>query len=291
MRHNLTSKTLKYNFNELRKIIGNVIVLIVFIIPIFLSVNWVQAVIQGSDNRKIIVADILKPSYTEIYPFEEPLISVTFDDGWESIYSNGLEVFDRYKIRTTQYILSGTFDEINYFSIEQVKSLQNLGHDIGSHTIDHPNLTGLNDAELVRQIKQSKTDLEGLFGPVVDFASPLSAFNERTVSVISDYYRSHRNTFSDTSTVNHMDVNVKDYFDPYNIYAFSVTKHTTISELKMLVQYAKKANGWLVLNYHQIDDSDMTYSITKDTLEEHMLYLSLTDVKIPTVREVLDEVL
>jgi len=278
---------------KMRKLVVNSFVIALFAVPILLTWSWVTGIVDNTDHRKVIDASVQLPQYDSIRPFEEPLITVTFDDGWESIYSAGFPVLQEYNVRTTQYVLSGTFDHPDYMSLAQVKSMQDSGHDIASHTVDHPNLTSLDDEDLAFQITKSKEELEKHFGSIEDFASPLSAFDNRTMASISATYRSHRNTYSDTTDgqVNDIDVNIKTNFDRFNIYSYSITKDTTLDDIRMLIEYAKTTNGWVVLNYHQIDDSDLRYAITSDVLAEHMEYLRSTGMKLPTMREVLDIVI
>jgi hypothetical protein len=53
------------------------------------------------------------------------------------------------------------------------------GHEIGSHTLTHPSLNDLPDAEIKRQMREDKADLESTFGvEVKGFAVPFSYFGE-----------------------------------------------------------------------------------------------------------------
>src|SRR5690606_19508559 len=143
----------------------------------------------------------------DIQPFSEPLITVTFDDGWESIYSAGLPVLEKYCIKSTQYILGGHFEDYLYLSEDQVRSFQAAGHEVASHTMTHPNLTFLPDDKLTWELGESYKILSGKFGPVKDFATPLGAHNPRVVEQIKKYYRSHRNTASDPLEIEDVDIN------------------------------------------------------------------------------------
>lgn len=56
---------------------------------------------------------------------------------------------------------------------EQVGALAGAGMQIGAHTVSHPILARLNDADACREMAQSKDDLEALLGkPVTLFAYP-----------------------------------------------------------------------------------------------------------------------
>jgi peptidoglycan/xylan/chitin deacetylase (PgdA/CDA1 family) len=220
--------------------------------------------------------------------FGEPLISVTFDDGHESIYSIALPLAQKYGIRTTQYVLSGTADNPAYMSWKQIELTQKAGHEIACHSIDHANLTILEDEELGRQLKDCRDELSKRYGPVYHFASPYGAANPHTRAAIAKYYSSHRNTAGDpTNGVDAQDVNVAAHFDRNNIIGFTVRHDTTLEQLQALVAFTKANNGWLVLTYHQADDDTSEYSVTSEDFKRHFTYLSSTDVRIVTVQEAL----
>jgi peptidoglycan/xylan/chitin deacetylase (PgdA/CDA1 family) len=56
--------------------------------------------------------------------FGQPLLSVTFDDGWESVYTQAMPILQRDGIRTTQYVLSGTEKDPLYMSWAQIGAMQ-----------------------------------------------------------------------------------------------------------------------------------------------------------------------
>jgi peptidoglycan/xylan/chitin deacetylase (PgdA/CDA1 family) len=64
-----------------------------------------------------------------------------------------------------------------------------LGHEIGSHTCTHPNLTLLPEAELERELVESRDFLKGLLNKEINtFAYPYTAYNEKVKNVVHKYY-------------------------------------------------------------------------------------------------------
>ena len=181
--------------------------------------------------------------HLEPTPFKEPVITITFDDGWESIYSNGMPIMQRYGIKSTQYILGGESDNIVYLSEDQIRDMQTHGHEIASHSLSHPNLTELDDDTLYHEVVDSKEVLQKQFGTINDFASPLGAQNGTTIDLIKQHYRSQRNTEADPKTVSDEDINVAGTFNRYNIVAYTVRQSTTLADIAALVDYAK-ARQW-----------------------------------------------
>ena len=88
-------------------------------------------------------------------------VSIDFDDGYQSMYDNGLPIFDAAGIRTTQYIVTGSPNNAivdsnkgpvgiadvsgnaEYLTWAEVQTMAAHGHEIGSHTRTHQGLSTL----------------------------------------------------------------------------------------------------------------------------------------------------
>ena len=63
------------------------------------------------------------------------------------------------------------------------------GHEVAVHTLTHPNLTGLDEAEVIRQVEQDRKNLEDLMGyPIVGMAYPCGGVNndDRVAAIIRE---------------------------------------------------------------------------------------------------------
>jgi peptidoglycan/xylan/chitin deacetylase (PgdA/CDA1 family) len=220
--------------------------------------------------------------------FKEPLITVTFDDGWESIYKTAMPELQKYGIHTTQYVLSGTENYPGYMSWNQIKAIQKAGHEIACHSVSHPDLTTLADDELSKQLDGCKTEVGKKLGPALNFASPYGSYNSRTIAAIKKVYGSQRNINGVIADgISDADINLPANFDMYNIIGVTVRRETTVAELAELVNYAAARNGWLVLTYHQADDGPSQYGIDPMAMDKQLAYLSRTPVKMVTISQVL----
>src|SRR5687767_9179347 len=67
------------------------------------------------------------------------MIALEFDDGWRSQYTNLSVLKD---IKATFYVISGKLDHQGYLegymTPAQVQDLNRRGHEIGCHTVTHP---------------------------------------------------------------------------------------------------------------------------------------------------------
>ena len=267
----------------------NVIAVAFTIMPIVTVGLWTHTMFFN-DSRK--VSALAQVSAPEAAPFREPLVSVTFDDGWEAVYTDAASLLAEYDIASTQYVLTGVEKDPQYLSYKQIESLKNAGHEIALHGMDHENLPTLDTKDLERELGDSKRELmkRNLVNGRVHFASPFSAYDARTIAAIKQHYSAHRNTNADLSNVDVDDVNMPGKLDRYNIVGYSVTVQTTDEQLKTALNFAKAHNAWFVLVYHNIGDSGEKYTVTRDTFERHLKIVKASGIKTTTVGEVLKNV-
>jgi peptidoglycan/xylan/chitin deacetylase (PgdA/CDA1 family) len=281
-----------------KKAAGTFALLAVFLLPLYLGTTWVLGMTGGVDTRPVYTQEELaglRGSYSEngdLKPFDEAVITITFDDGWESIYSEGFQVLEKYNIKSTQYILGGRFGDKNYLSEKQIKSMQGAGHEIAAHTMTHPNLTALNEKDLEYELSECDVVLSRKFGEMREFATPLGASNDMVLAHAKKYYRSLRNTASDPAEIEDVDINIRDTFDRYDINAYTVRSTTTLEDIQKLIDYTIQRKGWLVLTYHQIEqDNPSEFAVSPFVLDDHLNMVRQSNIRTATMGQVLDALL
>lgn len=223
--------------------------------------------------------------------FNEPLITVSFDGGWQSTYTLAAPLLNKYGIHGTQYLVSGSVGRPQYMNLAEIKSLAHAGSEIACQTVTHPDLTKVSAAELARQLNGCAQYFAPYFGTITDFASPYGASNATTLAAIAGVYQSQRNTGGDLSHgVQSWDVNQASNFDPYNITSIAVGRSTTLAQLHAAVDYTVAHNGWLVLTYQQIGSGGaQQFSVSQKNLQAQLAYLSSTPVRIVTTHQVISD--
>jgi peptidoglycan/xylan/chitin deacetylase (PgdA/CDA1 family) len=203
------------------------------------------------------------------------MVSVTFDDGWQSAADKAAPLFEKYHIKTTQYIISdvaarGVSGYMNYGTIRR---LREAGNEIGSHTLNHCNQTLLSSSDLTNNATKSKQMLEKeKLGPIKSFAYPLGRYNKKTQAAYEKTYPLIRSS----------DFGYNDrYFDETNIHSIGVLSTTSDKEFRSWLDYAKTHKVWVVLAYHKVGGSG-TYNLTASKLESQlkMIKSSGLDIKL-----------
>ena len=117
-------------------------------------------------------------------------IIITFDDSWESQYTNAFPVMKQYGFTGVLYTVVGYINKpsglipIQYLTTDQIKEMAAAGWEIGSHTETHQNVIVMTDDQLHYEIIQSRKDLEQELGlPILTFSYPYGGAN----SAVTDY--------------------------------------------------------------------------------------------------------
>lgn len=129
-----------------------------------------------------------------------PLVAITFDDAYRSVYEVGFPILQRFGIPATVFVPThhvgngqprgwdGTAHwletpwatELTGASWEQLGELAGAGWEIGSHTRRHPHLPELDDDSLAEELEGSRQDCEQRLGvPCHSLAYPYGEVNQR----------------------------------------------------------------------------------------------------------------
>ena len=117
-------------------------------------------------------------------------VVLTFDDGFASVLRHGLEPLARHRFHAVQFLVadllgkSNAWDQVHgevsspLMDVAQIREWLAAGHEIGSHTLTHPQLTRLSPAAAREEIAASKKKLEDVFGRAIEhFCYPYGDWN------------------------------------------------------------------------------------------------------------------
>jgi polysaccharide deacetylase len=106
-------------------------------------------------------------------PTNSKFVIINFDDSHQSDYTYAKPILDKYGFKATffevcNWVEAGYHDKDISITWQQIAALQEDGMDIEAHTMTHPNLNDLSQADLNYEIGQSKQCLENHgFNPTI----------------------------------------------------------------------------------------------------------------------------
>jgi peptidoglycan/xylan/chitin deacetylase (PgdA/CDA1 family) len=112
-------------------------------------------------------------------------VILTFDDGYADFYTTALPILVKHDFRAVAYVVSGFVGKGGYMTAQQVQEADRADIEIGSHTVDHADLTRQTWDGLRYQVTASKQSLELLLGhPVISFCYPSGGFSPAAVAAV-----------------------------------------------------------------------------------------------------------
>jgi peptidoglycan/xylan/chitin deacetylase (PgdA/CDA1 family) len=118
---------------------------------------------------------------------DRPIV-ISFDDGNADIYDNAFPIMQKYGFTGTLYLVVNYLDQDTFLSTDQVVEMQNAGWEIGSHSMSHPDLAGMQN-DISYQVVNSKKYLAKTFNAPIDtFAYPFGETDPDISSAVANEY-------------------------------------------------------------------------------------------------------
>ena len=121
----------------------------------------------------------------------ERYVILNFDDNRKSQFTQVKPILDKYGFKATFYVVCKYLDnKKGYMNWTELETLHKEGHDIGSHTMNHANLSDSSIKSLEYQIGKSKECLQEHGINATTFAYPFDKGwdNNTVVNIVSKYY-------------------------------------------------------------------------------------------------------
>ena len=181
--------------------------------PVVLVYHGVGDIDDASDPKRLIVAPehleahvrlLLRRGYVFVPAGELPAAAeppprtaaLTFDDGWSNWLTVALPLLERLGVRATFFVCPGLWGAQHpdvagaagrLLDEDGARALHEAGMELGSHSLSHPDLRGLDDLSLARELAESKESLEAITGrSCTTLAYPYGLFDARVERAAAD---------------------------------------------------------------------------------------------------------
>ena len=160
--------------------------------------------------------------------YDKPVI-LTFDDGYLDNYTQLYPLLEKYNAKATIFVITSAMGvSQRSMTREQVKELSDSGLvSIQSHTVNHPELSSLDEAQQLTEIRDSKLEVARMTGrePHV-LCYPSGERNETTKELTAQYYNFGIDMNGGLYTTGD---------DPMTVSRYYVSRYTTLDEFAAMV--------------------------------------------------------
>jgi peptidoglycan/xylan/chitin deacetylase (PgdA/CDA1 family) len=170
----------------------------------------------------------------------ERLVGLTFDDGYEDFLQNAVPVLERFGFSATVFVVAGMLGgqndwkfrhdprpRLRILDVEGVREVAARGMEVGSHSMSHRKLSGLEPETLEKEVSRSHQVLSEALGEAVDgFSYPYGSIDGASAQAVrraryayacSVIWRVERNAY-DLPRVNVADDNLLKFAAKLRIY-------------------------------------------------------------------------
>jgi peptidoglycan/xylan/chitin deacetylase (PgdA/CDA1 family) len=240
------------------------------------------------------------------------VIVLTFDDAWKSQYTSAAPILDKYDYKATFFIVCNYVEKDgSRMSWQEIENLQNNGHDIQAHTMNHKDLTKLSAKDLDYELGQSKHCLRNHAINSTVMATPYNEGwdNSTVIEAIAKHYDLARNGNADlmflkcdkwdreqTDCSTYSKNGSLTFANRYSVRGWSHNFYDNKyqhNQTKIFEEFVRAVNGQQKFNnqpqainavpiiiYHNIDNTRSPYTTTPDLFEMEMKYLHDNGFKV-----------
>lgn len=206
------------------------------------------------------------------------MVSLNFDDGFDSAYKYGWPIIKASGLPSTQYIITNYLDRPGYITRQEVLALEQAGAEIGAHTRTHPGLAEIDKYDLPWEIAGSREDLLKLGVKKVEtFAYPYGSYNDRVVAEVKKTGFIGARAFV---------IGLNDQTsNKYLLEHWGVLGRHSWPEIKNKIDSAIIAKKWLIFVFHRIDEDGSSVSVRHEILQQIVDYLKERKILVVTTAE------
>lgn len=217
----------------------------------------------------------------------QPVVSLTFDDGTSDHIEVARLLADR-GLTATFYVSSGLVGSSpEHLTWDEVAEIAALGHEIGGHTSNHPDLVTLDEEAAFAQISDDRQALTRHGVEPITFAYPYGSQNDgvRALVARAGYGYGRRAWGLAAVGDDDRDRPLVESVPPPDAYALrtypSIENGTTLAELKGIVERAREHRGWVPLVLHKISEGTWTYELSAGVFEPFVDWLAAGRDRVP----------
>jgi len=187
----------------------------------------------------------------------QPVFVFTFDDVFASQYTYAFPRLAEFGWNGTLFVPTGDGVRIGTggcMSASQITAMYEAGWEIGSHTVNHVDLSGVNEATLISELEDSKAAIISYgWGTPRSFAYPSGIWSNAIIDKVKLYYDYARSIIVGYHVDNAMEYRVRALGEALSGYRYSW------ADLVVQVNECARRGGLCVFYTHGVQNPDLPY--------------------------------
>lgn len=120
--------------------------------------------------------------------YKKPIL-ITFDDGYKDLYQYAFPILKEFDFKATVFLITGYVDHPSYLSQKEISEMSDV-FSFESHTVSHPQLDQMTDAQVEKECRESKDQIEKIIHkPVNALSYPYGRYNKNVLAIAEKYYK------------------------------------------------------------------------------------------------------
>lgn len=181
--------------------------------------------------------------------YERPVVSISFDDSWDSVYTEGYSHMRKYRMPGIVFAVSSFFDQANRMTTGQHDTMYKDGWDICNHTFSHEDLETLSLSDQVDALQKCRDALiaRGFTRNNMHrhVAFPFGNYNYDTLIALSRIGALTGRTTIDRTQAHLLDNNKL-------LTHFFVQDTVTLADAKAEISKTISSGGMIEMNFHKL---------------------------------------
>lgn len=137
----------------------------------------------------ITLAELYAATQNRRHELPKKPIILTFDDGYLDNYTQAFPILEERDMVGVFFPYYNKIGTANGMTSEQLREMAEAGHEIGCHTLTHPDLRYVGKERLKREVIDAKTKLSELLDlEIVSFSYPGGAYTEAVADLVAEHY-------------------------------------------------------------------------------------------------------
>jgi len=212
---------------------------------------------------------------------EDPVV-ITFDDGFESVYTIAFPIMEQYGIKGTVYVTPAWIGAPGYLTLAELTALHNAGWTIASHTWDHPALPTLTTTQITTELQTAINWLNnnGFADGAYHLAYPYGQYNSNVLQVVSIL------GIKTARTVN-WGIISNSYTNYLELPIILIRSDTTRNDWQTELDRSIAQGGTAIFLFHDIITGNPVYleDVTVTNFRTIIEYINQTGVKTETISQ------